>query len=134
MYVIKVRQEAKKGIDTMTKKITKKEMFAQILTHLTDENEIAFINHEIELLNNKASGTRKPTANQVANENFKHEILEVLNASDKAMTITEIQENSEALGLLTNQRISALLTQLKADNLVERIVDKRKAMFRVVGE
>ena len=133
MYVIKVRQKAKKGIDTM-KKITKKEMFAQILTHLTDENEIAFINHEIELLNNKASGTRKPTANQVANENFKHEILEVLNASDKAMTITEIQENSEALGLLTNQRISALLTQLKADNLVERIVDKRKAMFRVVGE
>ena len=135
MYVIKVRQKAKKGIDTM-KKITKKEMFAQILTHLTDENEIAFINHEIELLNNKASGTRKPTANQVANETFKQKILEILNVDiDKALSITEIQEKSEELSLLTNQRISALLTQLKKDNLVERIVgDKRKVMFRVVGE
>ena len=34
------------------KKITKKEMFAQIMSHLTDESEINFIKHEIELLEN----------------------------------------------------------------------------------
>ena len=117
------------------KKMTKKEMFAQILTHLTDENEINFINHEIELLENKASQTRKPSANQVANESFKETILQILNATDKALTITEIQESDESLALLTNQRISALLTQLvKTDKLVERVVDKRKAMFRAIGE
>ena len=132
MYVIKVRQKAKKGIDTM-KKITKKQMFAQILTHLTDENEINFINHEIELLENKASQTRKPNANQVANESFKETILQVLNATDKALTITEIQASDESLALLTNQRISALLTQLKNDNLVERFEEKRKAHFRAIG-
>ena len=116
------------------KKMTKKEMFAQILTHLTDENEIAFINHEIELLSNKASQTRKPNANQVANESFKETILQILNATDKALTITEIQESDESLALLTNQRISALLTQLKNDNLVERIVEKRKAFFKAIEE
>ena len=31
-------------------KITKKEMFAQIRNHLTNPQEIEFINHEIELL------------------------------------------------------------------------------------
>ena len=116
------------------KKITKKQMFAQILTHLTDENEIAFINHEIELLENKASQTRKPNANQVANESFKETILQVLNATDKALTITEIQASDESLALLTNQRISALLTQLKNDNLVERFEEKRKAYFKAIGE
>ena len=50
------------------KKMTKKEMFAQIKTRLTNAEEIAFIEHEIELLENKASGTRKPTSTQVENE------------------------------------------------------------------
>lgn len=130
MYVIKIR----KGIDTMSKKITKKEMFAQILTHLTDENEIAFINHEIELLNHKVSGTRKPTATQIANESFKNSILQTLIDSEKALSISEIQQECDDVALLTNQRVSALLKQLVESNLVERIVEKRKAFFKAIGE
>ena len=118
-----------KGIDTMAKKITKIEMFAQIKSHLTNQEEIDFINHEIELLENKKSSVRKPTANQVANESFMNTIVEVLTENGKPMTIGEIQESNDSLALLTNQRISALLTQLKNNGVVVRTEEKRKAYF-----
>lgn len=121
-----------KGIDTMTKKLTKKEMFAQILTHLTDENEIAFINHEIELLNNKASGTRKPTATQVENEKIKVVIIDFLNTVDSA-TITDIQKGAN-LEEISNQKMSAILKQLVDSKVVAKTYEKRKAYFSVVGE
>ena len=113
------------------KKMTKKEMFAQIKTRLTNAEEIAFIEHEIELLENKASGTRKPTANQVANESFMVDIISVLTESGKPMTIGEIQKANESLALLTNQRVSALLTKLVNNGTVVRTTEKRKAYFSV---
>ena len=113
----------------MAKKITKIEMFAQIKSHLTNQEEIDFINHEIELLENKKSSVRKPTANQVANESFMNTIVEVLTENGKPMTIGEIQESNDSLALLTNQRISALLTQLKNNGVVVRTEEKRKAYF-----
>ena len=129
MYVKDKRQPLTKGIDTMAKKLTKIEMFSLIATRLTNQDEIDFINHEIELLENKKSSVRKPTANQVANENFMNDITQVLGASNKALTISEIQENSESLALLTNQRISALLTKLISNGVVVRTTEKRKAYF-----
>ena len=120
-----------KGIDTM-KKMTKKEMFAQILTHLTDENEIAFINHEIELLNNKASGTRKPTATQVENEKTKVVIVDFLSTVESA-TITDIQKSAN-LEEISNQKMSAILKQLVDSGVVAKSYEKRKAYFSVVGE
>ena len=128
MYVIKERVTPTKGIDTM-KKMTKIEMFTLIATRLTNQDEIDFINHEIELLENKKSGVRKPTANQVANESFKNTIIEVLTENGKPMSIGEIQGNSESLALLTNQRVSALLTQLVNSGIVVRTEEKRKAYF-----
>ena len=134
MYVIKVKgNPLKKGIDTM-KKITKREMFNQILNHLTDTDEINFIKHEIELLDHKASGTRKPTPTQVANEHFKELIVEVLIESDTALEIKDIQNKNPQLELLTNQKMSALLTQLKSSGVIERVTEGRKALFKVVGE
>jgi hypothetical protein len=116
------------------KKLTKREMFAKILTHLTDEEEINFINHQIELLDNKASGTRKPTPTQVANEQFKEIIVEVLTSSETPLEIKDIQAKDPRLELLTNQKMSALLTQLKTNGVVERVTEGRKALFKVVGE
>lgn len=113
----------------MAKKLTKIEMFAQIKTRLTNSEEIAFIEHEIELLENKKSSVRKPTANQVANENFMNVIVEVLEQTNKPMTISEIQEHNESLALLTNQRVSALLTKLISNGTVVRTTEKRKAYF-----
>ena len=48
-------------------KITKREMFEQIKAHLTNEAEIAFIDHELELLAKKNSyKSTKPTKTQIA--------------------------------------------------------------------
>ena len=110
------------------KKLTKREMFNQILTKLTDENEIAFINHELELLENKASGSKKPTATQVANESLKVVILNFLETVDSA-SVTDIQKH---IGNdITNQKVSALMKQLVESNQVNKFYEKRKAYFSV---
>ena len=117
----------------MTKKMTKREMFAQIMEsyNLTEEHK-AFIEHEIELLEKKKSGERKPTATQTANLGIKEIIMAVLIESGQAMTITEIGKAHAELSELTGQKISALISQLIKENKVERIEEKRKAYFKAV--
>jgi hypothetical protein len=116
------------------KKITKREMFNRIMSHLTDESEINFIKHEIELLDNKANQSRKPTPTQVANEHYKEIIVDILLNSEKPLEIKDIQSKDARLEILTNQKMSALLTQLKTSGTVERVLEGRKALFKVVGE
>ena len=113
-------------------KITKKEMFAQIRNHLTDPQEIEFINHEIELLEKKSTASKKPTTNQVENENFLEVIVNILNASEKAMSIAEIQAMDPELPT-SNQRMSALMKKLVDSGVVEKIYEKRKPYFKAVG-
>ena len=112
------------------KKMTKKEMFALIKTRLTNAEEIAFIEHEIELLENKASGTRKPTSTQVENEKLKGAIVEHLASVNEPLTIVDIQKG---LGLeeVSNQKMSALLKQLVDNGSVVKTYEKRKAYFSV---
>ena len=114
------------------KKMTKREMFEQIKSHLTDPAEVAFVEHELELLAKKNSGEKKPTAQQVANESLKQTIIEVLTDNGGLMTVTDVQKSCEELSVLSNQRVSALLRQLKDDGMVERVEDKRKAFFKAV--
>ena len=58
--------------------MTKREMFAEIRAIVVDNAEmVAFIDHEIELLNRKSNGKRKPTKNQLENAQFKADILAV---------------------------------------------------------
>lgn len=113
----------------MTKKMTKIQMFEAIKAVVADnEDFVSFIDHEIELLNKKASN-KKATKTQVENEGFKAEIMAVL-TSDGA-TVTEIQSKSEVLGGLSNQRVSALLRLLKEDGKVVRTTDGKKTLFSV---
>lgn len=114
----------------MTKKVTKREMFEGIkANYALTEAEIAFIDHELELLakKNTSTGERKPTATQKANEGVKEAIMAVL--SDTGMTVTEIVKVIE--GDYTNQKISALLRQLIADGKVVKEVEKNKSLFRL---
>lgn len=118
------------------KKITKRERFNQLLA-IAEVNANAdlkaFIEHELELLAKKSSSSSdKPTAVQVANEGIKSEILEhMANEPNRLFTITEMQKEIEACAELTNQRISALIRQLKEDGKVERVEEKRKAYFKI---
>ena len=117
---------------TNTKKMTKADYFKQILANYNlTEDEQNFINHELELLAKKNSAEKKPTAVQVANEGIKDAILDGM-VEGTLYTITDLIKTIPALADLTNQRVSALVRQLKDDGKVERIEEKRKAYFRLV--
>ena len=114
------------------KKMTKREIFVQIKSHLTDADEIKFIDHEIELLAKKNSAEKKPTAQQTANEGIKSAIYEGMEKG-KRYTITDLIKSIPICSELTNQRVSSLVRQLIDEGKVERIEEKRKAYFSKVG-
>ena len=112
----------------MANKITKKEMFTMIKAQVKDNAEmVAFIDHEIELLNKKASN-KKATKTQEANIGIKSTILAVLEGG-KSMTVTEMQGASTELGELSNQKVSALVRQLVEVGKVVKTIDKKVSRF-----
>lgn len=124
-----------KGIDTManTKKMTKREMFEQIKANYNlNADEIAFIDHELELLAKKNSAEKKPTAVQVANEGIKDAIVDAMEVGKK-YTITDLMKSVPACADLSNQRVSALVRQLVNDEVLVRTEEKRKAYFHKVA-
>ena len=118
---------------TTIKKMTKADYFRQIMANYPlTEDEKAFVEHELELLAKKNSAEKKPTAQQAANEGLKSTIIKALTENGGLMTVTDVQKSCEELSALSNQRISALLRQLKEEGKVERVEDKRKAYFKAV--
>ena len=82
-------------------------------------------------IDKKNSAERKPTATQTENVGLKSVIL-VGMESGKAYTIGDLMKAIPELADLTNQRVSALVRQLKDDGLVTREEIKRKAYFTKV--
>jgi len=82
-------------------------------------------------IDKKNSAERKPTATQTENVGLKSAIL-VGMESGKAYTIGDLMKAIPELADLTNQRVSALVRQLKDDGLVVREEIKRKAYFTKV--
>jgi hypothetical protein len=76
----------------------------------------------------KNSAERKPTATQTENAGLKVAILEAMEPGVK-YTITDLMKTVPELGELSNQRVSAIVRQLKDENLVIREEIKRKAYF-----
>ena len=112
----------------MANKITKKEMFTMIKAQVKDNAEmVAFIDHEIALLDKKASN-KKATKTQEANIGIKSTILAVLEGA-KPMTVTEMQGASTELGELSNQKVSALVRQLVEAGKVVKTIDKKVSRF-----
>ena len=113
------------------KKITKRDRFTALLNMVevkADPEMVAFIEHELELLAKKNSTEKKPTAQQTANEGIKTAIVSAME-ENHLYTVTEIQKMVTECAELSNQRVSALLRQLKDDGVVVRTEDKRKAYF-----
>ena len=117
---------------TTTKKMTKREMFEQIKGKypLTAE-EVAFIDHEIELLTKKNSADKKPTAKQEANATIKSAIQTVMEAHpNQLFTVSELMKKVPNLPEdMSNQRMSALIRQMVESGLVKRTEVQRKAYF-----
>ena len=114
------------------KKMTKREMYAQILAHTTDKAEREFLEHEMELLAKKnANGSKTLTPTQKANEDTKSAITDFLAESDKGLTITDMIKDIPACAGLTNQKVSSLVRQLCDSLAVVRYEEKGKAYFKI---
>ena len=114
-------------------KMTKKQMFEQIMSHLNDETERKFIEHEIELLDKKnARKSTKPTANQEANMDIKDAIVEWLTENGEPMTVTEMMKAIPACADASNQKLSALLRQLRLEEVVKSEKVKGTTYFSLI--
>lgn len=126
-------------------KLTKKEKF-NLMKGIVENAEISvedreialdFIANELELLAKKSSKSVE-TKTQKENVGIKATILEVLSAFGRPVTIKEMLATDE-LGAYSNQRLSALLTQLGDGNKsivgegkVRKTYDKKTPMFELV--
>ena len=118
------------------KKMTKKETINLLIDVLMGNKEVEdmqifvdFLIHERELLEKKSSNSGQ-TKTQKENETIKEKIVETLKGLDKYATITEIQEANAELGEYSNQKISAILKQLVDSQVIDKMIDKKKAYFK----
>ena len=128
----------------MEKKMTKKEMFAQIIA-LADGLEMSvsvdevvdFCEKEIALLEKKASSkSKKEKEKDAFDEKIREKILSILEEKGDSMSASEILKelSKEIEEDLSIQKVSALLKKLceEEDAIVEKFTDKRKSFFRLV--
>lgn len=115
----------------MSKKLTQREILTMMLA---DENITAnevykdYCEKAMERLDKKSASSKKPTANQLANESIKAEIVSGME-KDRLYTVTEIIKEISACADLTNQKVSALLKQLVDVGEIKKTEDKRKSYF-----
>ncbi len=115
------------------RKPTKRDRFNALLNIDAVKNDadlVAFIEHEIELLDKKNTAERKPTPKQVENAGFKSEILAYMKQGT-LYTSADLTKSVPALveaGISAN-RVTAMLTQLVNDGAVVKTVDKRKSYY-----
>ena len=120
-------------------KVTKRERFAQLMEIVkasdveSSAELVTFIEHEVELLTKKNSRSGKPTKTQVENETIKTQIVSILERVGKPMTVTQLLAENE-LANLSNQKISALLTQLRKSGEVVRTIEKKVAFYSLADE
>lgn len=114
------------------KKLTKKEKFEMLKGYVSDNAMlIEFLDNEINLVTKKASSSSKSKV-QVENEKIKERILELLASTNIQYTITEFQNAFEDMKEYSNQKLSALFTQLYNDNKITKIQDKKKSYFKAI--
>ena len=115
--------------------MTKREMFAEIRKVVADNAEmVAFIDHEVELLNRKSGGQRKPTKTQLENAEFKATIVAHLAEVGTPKAIKELQAEIPEIAGLTNQRITHMLTDLVKDGTLNKEYVKRTPYYFAVAQ
>jgi len=113
----------------MANKMTKKQMFEQIMSHTTDKAEREFLAHQIELLDNKTAN-KKMTAEQIANAKLKREIVETM-VVGKGYTVSEVLLlNTDWVGTYSVNKFSALMNQLVDEGFLSKTSVKRVSYFQ----
>lgn len=119
---------------TNEKKLTKVDKF-NIIANLEDVKNNAmlseFVAKEIALLTKKNS-ERKQTATQKANEALSAKILDFMAEHEsQQFSITDLLKQCEECAGLSNQKVTAIMNVLLENKAVERVVEKRKAYYRL---
>lgn len=119
------------------KRVTKREYFGEVVKmaeSLGRTDIVEFAQHEIELLDKKAS-SKVTTKTQKENEGIKEIIKNFLNETPNEMfTITQLQEKIADLADYSNQKVSALVNQLYKANEIDKVVDKKKSYFKALAD
>ena len=112
----------------MANKKTKKDLFLEVREVVAGNEElVAFIDHELELLNKKTSTkSTKVNEEQVA---LMEKIVNALNEIGRSVTISELQKENAEMAEYSNQKLSAMLKKLVDNKQVTKIVDKKKGYF-----
>lgn len=119
---------------TNEKKLTKVDKFT-IIANIEDVKNNAmlseFVAKEIALLTKKNS-ERKQTATQKANEALSAKILDFMTEhEDQQFSVTDLLKQCEVCADLSNQKVTAIMNVLLENKAVERVVEKRKAYYRL---
>lgn len=113
--------------------MTKKEMFTEIRNIVADNEEmVAFIDRQIELLNRKSSSPKKPTKTQIENDGFKADIVAYLTEADAPKNIKELQAEVPSIAELSNQRITHMLTDLVKNGTLMKDYVKKTPYYSVI--
>jgi len=126
----------------MEKKLTKRDYFMKLRGIVADNEElVAFIDHELELLSRKNSGGSQ-TKTQKENGVVAEMLINELEKLNRPVTITDLMASSSTIREytyidgketknLTNQKISAIFKQLVDSNRLVRVTEKKKSYFSV---
>lgn len=114
----------------MANKKTKKDLFLEVREVVAGNEElVAFVDHELELLDKKASvKSTKVNDEQVA---LMEKIVNALNEIGRSVTISELQKENAEMAEYSNQKLSAMLKKLVDNKQVTKMVDKKKSYFMV---
>ena len=122
--------------DTSVRKPTKRDRFNRLYTIVqegtfSDADELLeFIDHELELLDRKNTGEKKPTAKQIANAALGEKIVGWMESgrlylsAEIAKTCPAVVEADASQGTVT-----AILTSLWKSGRITRTEDKRKNYY-----
>ena len=114
----------------MANKKTKREFFGEIKEIVKGNAElVAFIDHELELLDKKTSA--KSTKVNTEQVELMGKIVNALNKIGRSVTISELQKENAEMAEYSNQKLSAMLKKLVDNKQVTKIVDKKKSYFMV---
>ena len=123
----------------MEKKVTKREKFEMLKALVVDNTMLTeFIDHEIELLDKK-----KSNGNAKANEKMEKSVELVYNAlvsvnravsASELIAETDLSALENESGVVSTQKVSAMLKKLVDCGRVEKFTDKKKTYFRVKAE
>ncbi len=110
--------------------MTKTEMFTAIRANLTDADQIAFVDHEIELIAKRnASRSSKPTKAQLERQAQYEALVDFLTENERA-TCAEVAEH---MGV-TLHSATGLLTQLRKAGKVVREYEGKTPVYSVGSE